>query len=350
MKQAVPVSILIGLVASAALAQSQKPAPPPTAAAVQEPAVATFAGQAITALQLEAVAGPRLLRARNEEYKIKAELAQELASDRLKSDAASKLGVTLPELYRLNVTEKAGEPAKEEVDELLKRYRSQLPPDDAQAREEVVRYLKAQRTRELEQAWQRDLLAGAGFRLLIDPPRASVPVSDTDPSRGPAGAPITVIEFSDFQCPYCGRVQPTMQRLRLNYGERLRVVFKQLPLAMHQHARAAAEASLCAGQQGKFWEMHDWMFANQTRIAPDAFKAAATELKIDSEAFAKCVDSKAMAGKVDEDMKAAEGLGITGTPAFLVNGRLIEGAQPFEAFQDVIDDELARQPAVAGTR
>jgi protein-disulfide isomerase len=350
MKQSVPVTIIVGLAVSAALAQAPKPAPPPTAAAVQEPAIATYAGQAITASQLEAVAATRLLRTRNEEYRIKADLASDLAFDRLKSDAAGKLGVTLPELYRLNVTEKAGEPAAVEVDDLLKRYRAQLPPDEAQAREEVVKYLKAQRIRELELGWRRDLLAGASFRFLIDPPRASVPVSAGDPTRGPVGAPVTVIEFSDFQCPYCGRIQPTMQRLRLKYGEKLRVAFKQLPLAMHQHAHFAAEAALCAGEQGKFWEMHDWMFANQTRIAPDAVKAAAVELKLDPGAFGKCLDAKAMAGKVDDDMKVAESLGITGTPAFLVNGRLIEGAQPFEAFEEVIEDELARQPVPAATK
>jgi len=350
MRLSAPVTIIVGLAVTAALAQSPKPAPPPTAAAVQEPAIATYAGQVITASQLEAVAASRLLRARNEEYKIKSDVASDLAFDRLKADAAAKLGVTLPELYRLNVTEKAGEPAKDEVDELLKRYRAQLPPDEAQAREEVVKYLKAQLIRDLEQAWRRDLLAGAGFRLLIEPPRAAVAVGAGDPSRGPAGAPITIIEFSDFQCPYCGRIQPTLQRLRLKYGDRLRVAFKQLPLAMHQHARFAAEAALCAGQQGKFWEMHDWMFANQTKIAPDAVKAAAVELKLEPAEFGKCLDAKAMAGRVDEDMKAAEGLGITGTPAFLVNGRLIEGAQPFEAFEEVIEDELARQPVPAATK
>lgn len=349
MKLSVPVTIIVGLAVNAALAQSPKPAPP-TAAAVQEPAVATFAGQAITASQLEAAAASRLLRARNEEFRIKADIASDIAFERLKADAAGKLGVTLPDLYRLYVADKAGEPKKEEVDELLKRYRAQLPPDEAQAREEVVKYLKTQLIRELEQAWRRDLLTGASFRLLIEPPRAAVGVGAGDPTRGPAGAPVTVVEFSDYQCPYCGRAQPTMQRLRLKYGEKIRVAFKQLPLAMHQHARFAAEAALCAGQQGKFWEIHDWMFANQAKIAPDTIKAAAVELKLDAAAFGKCLDTKAMAGRVEEDMRIAEGLGITGTPAFLVNGRLIEGAQPFEAFQDVIDDELARRTAPAAAK
>lgn len=345
MKRRAFIAILVGLSTSMGLAQSPSPAPTPTAAAVQEPAVATFGGQAITAPQLEEAAGARLLRVRNEEYQLKADLVRNMAFERLQNEAASKLGITRPELYRLNVTAKAGEPGKEQVDELLQRYRSQLPPDEAKAREEVSKFLREQRTREQEQAWRRKLLADADFKLLVEPPRAALVVGAGDPVRGPAGAPVTLVEFSDFQCPFCGRIQPTVQRVRQSYGDRVRMVFKQLPLAMHQQARFAAEAALCAGQQGKFWELHDWMFSNQAKLAPESIKAAAVELKLDPESFGKCLDGKVFSEQVDADLKLAESLGITGTPAFLVNGRFIEGAQPFEAFQDLIEDELARLPA-----
>ncbi|MGV8039031.1 MAG: DsbA family protein [Thermoanaerobaculaceae bacterium] len=338
------------LVGSAAGAQTVLPAANVSAAAVQEPAVATFAGQAITASQLEAEAGARLLKVRNEEYRIKAELARDLAFGKLQDAAARTLGIDRVELYRQNVTAKSGEPAKEEVDDLLKRYRAQLPPDEAQARQQVVQFLTEQRTRTQEQTWRREMLAGARFRLLIEPPRASVGVSEQDPSRGPAGAPVTVVEFSDYQCPFCNRVQSSLHKLKETYGSKLRFVFRQLPLDMHQHARLAAEAALCAGQQGKYWEMHDWLFANQQKIAPDVITAAAAELKLDPAAFAACLEKKTFAGKVEEDMRLAQSLGITGTPAFLVNGRFIEGAQPFEVFQEVVDDELARTATAEATR
>lgn len=338
------------LVAGAAGAQTVLPAANVSAAAVQEPAVATFAGQAITASQLEAEAGARLLKVRNEEYKIKAELARDLAFRRLQDAAAQELKIDRVELFRQNVTAKAGEPAQEEVDDLLKRYRSQLPPDEAQARQQVVQFLQEQRTRTQEQTWRREVLAGARFRLLIEPPRANIGTGDRDPSRGPAEAPVTVVEFSDYQCPFCSRVQSSLHRLKQTYGSKLRFVFKQLPLDMHQHARFASEAALCAGQQGKYWEMHDWLFANQQKIAPDAIRAAAPELKLDPAAFAVCLETKTFAGKVEEDLRLAGSLGITGTPAFLVNGRFIEGAQPYEAFQEVIDDELARSAPVEAAR
>lgn len=338
-----PLFRLLFLLASgAACAQTVLPASNVSAAAVLEPAVATFAGQAITSSQLEAVAGARLLKVRNEEYRIKAEVARELAFARLQDEAARKLGIDRAELYRQNVTAKVGELPKEEVENLLKRYRSQLPPDEAQAREQVVQYLQEQRTRSQEQSWRKEVLAGAGFRLLIEPPRAAVAIDEKDPTRGPADAPVTVVEFSDFQCPFCSRVQGSLLKLRQTYGSRLRFVFKQLPLAMHEHASSAAEAALCAGQQGKFWEMHDWLFSNQQQLAPDAIRAAAPELKLDAVAFGACLDQKTFAGKVAEDMKLAESLGIAGTPAFLINGRFVEGAQPLEVFEDIINDELAR--------
>lgn len=347
MKRVAAVAMVFALAAVGLHAQSALPVESASKPAVSEPAVATFAGMAITASQIEAEAGARLLKVRNEEFKLKAELARTLAFGQLQERAARELEIDRDELYRRNVLAKAGEPAKEEVDELLKRYRAQLPPDEEQARQQVVQFLTEQRVRAREQSWRREILAGAGFRLHIEPPRVALTVLPSDPTRGPATAPVTLVEFSDFQCPYCSRVQATMQQLKQSYGERLRIVFKQLPLAMHQHAVMAAEASLCAGQQARFWEMHEWLFANQQRIVPEGIKAAAVDLKLDQEAFSKCLDEKRFAGKVQEDLKLAESLGINGTPAFLVNGRFLEGAQPFEAFQEVIEDELARAAVAA---
>ncbi|HPC82137.1 MAG TPA: thioredoxin domain-containing protein [Thermoanaerobaculaceae bacterium] len=348
MKRGAMLTLVILLVAGAAGSQTVLPAANVSAAAIQEPAVALFAGQAITASQLEAEASSRLLKVRNEEYRIKAELARDLAFERLQDAAARELGIDRDELYRRKVTAAAGEPGKEEVEDLLKRYRAQLPPDEAAARAQVVQYLQEQRTRVREQEWRRELLGRAGFRLLIEPPRAKVPISPDDPARGPAEAPIALVEFSDFQCPFCSRVQTSIQRLQQMYGDKLRVVFKQFPLAMHQHARFAAEAALCAGQQGKFWQMHDWLFANQQKIAPESIRSAAPELALDAAAFGACLDQKTFAARVDDDVRLGESIGVTGTPAFLVNGRFLEGAQPFESFQEVIDDELARRrPAEA---
>jgi len=166
-----------------------------------------------------------------------------------------------------------------------------------------------------------------------------------EPARGPAKAPVTVVEFSDFQCPFCARSQSVLQQIKAVYGEKVRLVFKHLPLDMHKDARGAAEASLCAADQGKFWELHDWMFANTNQLAKPQLIAQATTLGLDVDRFTRCLTEGEKAHEVNADMMAARELGITGTPAFVVNGRMVMGAQPFEAFKEVIDDEIARAGA-----
>ena len=137
--------------------------------------------------------------------------------------------------------------------------------------------------------------------------------------------------------------QPTLTQIAERYGDSVRHVFKQLPLPMHPQARLGAEASLCANAQGKFWEMHDWLFANKDKIARDTLVTEATALGMNAEAFAACLDGNTFGAQVDEDMSEARSFGITGTPGFLINGIAIRGAMPFEEFTRTIDSELKRQ-------
>ena len=163
------------------------------------------------------------------------------------------------------------------------------------------------------------------------------------PGKGSEDAPVTIVEFSDFECPFCSRVVPTLDRISERYGDQVRIVFRQFPLDnLHPNARKAAEASLCAEEQGKFWEMHDAMFANQRQLQVAQLKRQAGELGLDTNAFDECLDSGRHAAQVQADVDAGAGLGVTGTPAFLINGRFLSGAQPFEAFEKVIEDELRR--------
>lgn len=341
----IPLVLAASLFASSACAQkaAQKTAPsaPPTEV------VATLGGQPITANELEQQVGPRLLSVRQQEYQIKSEGIRELAFRRQLEQAAAKAGISVEELRHREVTEKAGTPSEEEVAQILQRFRSQLPPDEAQARARVVEALTQQRLQQREAAYREELLAGVELRILLEPPRASVRLAGHEPARGPAKAPVTVVEFSDFQCPFCARSQAVLQQIQGVYGDKVRLVFKHLPLDMHKDARGAAEASLCAADQGKFWELHDWMFANINQLAKPQLIAQATALGLDVDRFTRCLTEGEKADEVNADMMAARELGITGTPAFVVNGRMVMGAQPFEAFKEVIDDEIARAGAAA---
>jgi protein-disulfide isomerase len=171
---------------------------------------------------------------------------------------------------------------------------------------------------------------GAPTRAAQRPARPGRP----DPSRR--------YSVSDFQCPFCGRVTPTLKQIEEEYGDRVRIVFKHLPLGMHPKAPAAHAAAEAAHRQGKFWEMHDKIFANQANMSPEQYVIYAQEIGLDVERFERDVVSSEVKARVDADAKEAASLGVTGTPAFFVNGRFLSGAQPFAAFKSLIDEELGK--------
>ena len=160
-------------------------------------------------------------------------------------------------------------------------------------------------------------------------------------TRGPDDAKVTIVEFTDFQCPYCSKVQPTLKKIRENYPNDVKFVFKHHPLAFHKDAPLAHEASLAAGGQGKFWEMEEILFNNQKKLKEEDLIGYAQELGLDVEQFKADLASGKYKGQVISDTEQAVGLGATGTPAFFVNGRFLSGAKPYGSFSNVIDQELS---------
>jgi len=161
------------------------------------------------------------------------------------------------------------------------------------------------------------------------------------------------VEFSDFQCPYCAQALPIVRQVREEYGDRVRVVFRDFPLSIHQNAAKAAEAGACAREQGHFWEMHDRLFADQQHLGVDDLKASAKVLGLDSQAFDTCLDSGRYEPTWQAATKEAEAYGVSGTPFFFVNGRILNGVVPIATFKRVIDEELDRaapQKNSAGTK
>ena len=163
---------------------------------------------------------------------------------------------------------------------------------------------------------------------------------DGAPIRGPLDAPVTIVAFSDFQCPYCSRVHPTLQRLLATYPQSVRLVFKHNPLPMHPDAPLAHRASIAALEQDGFWEMHDLIFSNIRDLSRGTLMSYAEELDFDVAKFAADMDSERVNAVLNNDMIESERLGINGTPTFLINGKFLSGAQPFEYFQALIDREL----------
>ena len=209
----------------------------------------------------------------------------------------------------------------------------------------IQQYLSQQEEDNAKRALIAELKkAGPALRVMMDAPRTTVAVSADDPSQGPASAPVTIVEYSDFQCPFCQRVMPTLKQIRSQYGDKVRLVWKDYPLTqVHPQAFVAAQAGNCAREQGKFWELHDQLFANQQALQPDNLKKYAAAVGIDAAKFSACLDSAKYESQVQASMAKGSTLGVQSTPTVFINGRMVSGAQPIEVFQALIDEELARK-------
>ena len=177
-------------------------------------------------------------------------------------------------------------------------------------------------------------------KILLEPKRVAVD-SKGHPALGPKDAPVTIVEFTDFQCPFCKATEATITQLRDKYGDKIRLVHMDFPLPFHPHAMDAAKAARCANEQGKFWQYRDSLFANQGKLAPDDLKATAKTLGMNQAKFDACFASTKYDGQIKADQAAGEKVGVDGTPAFFIDGRPLTGAQPAPKFEELINDELA---------
>jgi len=168
--------------------------------------------------------------------------------------------------------------------------------------------------------------------------------ADDDPAIGPQDARVLIVEFSDFQCSYCARfATETLGQILDTYGDQVRFVYRDFPLtSIHPHAQKAAEATQCAYEQGKYWEYSDLLFQNQQALDVDSLKGYAQQLGLDTDAFNECLDSGQYASEIQKDLTEGQSYGVTATPSFFINGRLLRGAKPFSAFQAMIEEELAK--------
>jgi protein-disulfide isomerase len=208
-----------------------------------------------------------------------------------------------------------------------------------QARQPIRNYLTQERMQTVRDAYIGSLRAKTSVRILLDPPRQQIATANS-PAQGPSNAPIEMVEFSDFQCPFCLRADPTVRQVLSTYGDRIRFVYRHFPLPNHPNAQPAAEAAACADQQGKFWQYHDKLFADPSHLGVADLKKRAVEVGLDTAKFDACVDSHASKAHVDADVRDGQEAGVNGTPAFFINGRMLSGAQPYDQFKRIIDQEL----------
>ena len=327
-----------------------------TAAETTPENAATIGSEVITMAEVETAAGEQLeqldlqrqqmeIRFRQERQTTLMRTLDGMIEDRLIEAEAKAAGLTKEALLEREVAGKVVAVTPADVDAFYAQLQQQrpqgLPPKDAIAGQ-IEAHLQQQNEEKARLDYVAQLKTKHQVDVLLQEPRTEI-ATDGAPAKGPASAPVTIVEFSDFQCPFCSRVNPTIEQVRAKYGDQVRIVFRQFPLhSIHPQAQKAAEASLCANEQGKFWEMHDAMFADQQKLAVEDLKATAGRIGLDAAAFGTCLDSGKHEGQVKADVKAGTLAGVTGTPAIFVNGRSLSGAVPFEQIAKIIDEELAR--------
>lgn len=333
---------LIALTGCNTNAQQPKPVAPTEVVATIGTTPLTMAEVDERALQESAsnFGGAKLVQAI---YMARRAAIEELVADRLLEAEAKARGIDRATLVEREIAAKAPAPTDAEVQEWYKTNPQRVNGAALeQVRTPIRNLLIQERMDEARSAFVDALKAKTTVSVSLEPPRVQV-TDGGRPPRGTATARVEVVEFSDFQCPFCQRANPVVDQVLKTYGDRIKFVYRHFPLPNHPNARPAAEAAACAEVQGKFWEYHDQLFANTSKLTDSDLKAHAASIGLDATKFSTCFDNRQQKPGVDADIAAADKAGVTGTPAFFINGRSIEGAQPFEAFKRVIDEELAKK-------
>ena len=302
--------------------------------------VATIGNVAVSEEELERAVGMKLTRLMTDVYNIRRGVLDELINTRLLEAEAARRKVSVDELLKAEVAEKIAQPDVAELERLYEGVADRYPGlTKEQAIEEIAKATRDKRSAVRKMELIHELREAAGVQVNLQPPR--VAVAAEGPSRGNANAPVTIVEFSDFECQFCGRAVETLKKIEEKYGDDVRITFRDYPLPSHRTAKRAAEAAHCAGDQDQFWAMHDKLFSKGGAIPDSDIFRYAAQINLDQPKFVDCMTS----GKYKEVWKSsvedASKVGVQSTPTFFVNGRLIVGAAGFDVFSRVIDEELA---------
>jgi len=305
--------------------------------------VATVEGAPITRDELDRDLVVRLNELEGEMFGVRQAHLESIIANRLLAAEAKRRGLSVDALVKQEIDAKAKPVTDPEIDQFYQANRASIQQDEASAKPRIRLYLAEQRREERRDAFVGSLRKTAAVDVRLERPelrRASIDVAGA-PAKGPASARVTIVEFSDFHCPYCRSVQPTINELLTKYGDRVRLVFRHFPVdTLHPTARRAAEAAWCAQQQGKFWPFHDRLYLVGNDATPATLSRIATDAGLDGSAFNACTSGADAHNAIDQDLDQARRLNLSGTPTFFINGRPFIGRQPLEAFIQVIDEEL----------
>ncbi len=336
---------LIGMIAVLAGCNAGKSTPSASAPALTgtTTVVAIINGTNITDAELTEAARDELKQFDMQIYKAKKGALDELIEKKLIEGAAKKAGKSVDDYTKANITDKVKAPSDDDIKAFYDGHKDQVGGksfDEVKA--SISQYMGRRASQDAHDSLIAQLKKDAKVEIKLEPPRVVVETGD-NPSKGPKNAPVTIVEFTDYQCPFCGRVRPTLNQIIEKYKDKVHYVLRDYPLPFHNNAKKAAEAAHCAGDQGKYWELNTILFKNQSALDVDKLKGYAKEIGLNQAKFDKCLDSDKYLKKVEENQAYGSKVGVNGTPAYFINGVMISGAQPAAAFTEIIDAELANK-------
>jgi len=319
---------------------------PACAKKAEEPApagevVATINGEPIMLAEVEDKAAGGLKKLEQERYDLLRQTLEGIAAEKMLAIEAEARGTTPDDVLAAEIQNKITQPTGEEVARFYQANKARIGERSLEeVSGQIQRFLMEQRVNERQDAFLGELKAKNSFRLLLEAPRYEVPVPASEPAKGPADAPVTIVEFADYQCPYCKRAHPEIARLLNEYGDKVRYVFRDYPLDFHPRAVPAGIAARCAGDQGKYWEYHNDLMEASGDLSDQDLKARAERVGLDAEKFNECYASGSHNPAVQTGFQDGKALGVTGTPSYFINGRMLVGAQPYQELKKVVDEEL----------
>jgi protein-disulfide isomerase len=316
----------------------------PAGGAGGEEIVAIVNGAPITAAALEASASGQLKQLQGQIYQVKRRTLDSMIDRMLVEKVARDQGKS-PEAYLAEqVDAKVVPPSEEQIQAFYDQQKARIRAPLDQVREKIIDYLKQNRRSEEMQALTARLRKEAAVQVTLQPPRTPISLEDPAYTLGDKNAPIVLAEFSDYQCPYSKKSQEALGKVMEEYKDKIYYAFFDFPMPFHKDALKAHEAVRCAAEQGKAYPYSRKVFEDQSKLGVEDLKAVAGELGLDTKAFDACLDSGTQASKVQQSIERGRLAGVTGTPAFFINGILISGAQPVEAFQGIVKQELENKP------
>ena len=307
----------------------------------QKEPLAVVGGQTIYDDDLVPFVQAQVFQLRLQEYDVKSKALQNLVNQKLLETEAKKKGIPTEKVLEQEVDAKVPEPTEAELQALYIVQKEQLGKPYDELRPQLQQLLKKSKVQQAREDYYKRLRDQAGVSIFLQKPRVDV-AYDPARLRGNPKAPVIIVEFSDFQCPYCQSVQPTLKSLLAKYEGRVSLAYRDLPLRdVHPQAQLAAEASRCAGEQGKFWEYHDLLFANQNKLDRPGLVELASRLKLDEKQFDSCVSGGKYKEQIEQDRQLGLRAGVSGTPGFFINGNMLSGNLPQDSFEKTIQAELA---------